>query len=110
MEERLVREISTFAYPYGYYNSTVQQIVRSVGYLSACAVRYKPSSTRDDPFALARLVITGHTSQDTFARLLTGTNLPITMRLKQVRASVWKFVRHTASKLSNPFSERMETR
>lgn len=93
LEDKLGREVSSFAYPYGYYSATVKQVVHSAGFSSACAVRYRHSSTWDDPFALARLVITAHTRRDSFARLLTEPSLPVTMRLKQVRASVWKFVR-----------------
>ena len=46
LEEKLSREVTSFAYPYGYYRSAVKQLVQDAGYSSACAVRYHMSLSR----------------------------------------------------------------
>lgn len=74
--QRLACRISSFAYPFGYYSREVRQFVVWAGYSSACAVRYDMSSTRDDPFALARLIVTRNTDMSGFARLLEGGWMP----------------------------------
>ncbi len=109
LEENLVRPISSFAYPYGYYSVSVQDLVRRAGYASACAVRYRPSSVDDDQFALARLMITANTSMPDFARLVAGPGLPVQQTFKQVRASIWKLVRSAIPTRSSPFPAEMET-
>jgi peptidoglycan/xylan/chitin deacetylase (PgdA/CDA1 family) len=76
LEERLSRKVATFAYPFGLYTEAISNMVREVGYSSACAVRYSMSSTGDDVFALARLMVTRSTSLSDFHRLVEGRTLP----------------------------------
>ncbi len=109
LEQELNREVSSFAYPFGYYSASIQNLVRSAGYSSACAVRYRPSSIHDDPFALARLMVTANTALDDFRRLLTGPGVPISTKFKQARACIWKLARPAVYRLSAAFPGNMET-
>lgn len=101
LEEKLNKEVLTFAYPYGYHSAALEHLVRAAGYTSACAVKYKMSSMDDDPFSLSRLVVTSEINIDNFTKLLNGTYAPVKTAFKQVRALLWKFVRRGTTKLAN---------
>jgi peptidoglycan/xylan/chitin deacetylase (PgdA/CDA1 family) len=86
LEEHLNQPISSFAYPYGYYNRHIQEIVRTSGFISACAVKQSMSSLYDDPFALARLAITPDTKvHDLEAALSSGCGPLVPSPLKRIR-------------------------
>jgi peptidoglycan/xylan/chitin deacetylase (PgdA/CDA1 family) len=97
LEDHLALEIFSFAYPHGYHTARVQQLVREAGYTSACAVKYAISSETDNPFALARLLVSPDSNIEEFAALLTGrSSPPISTRHKMyahARSSVWRLVR-----------------
>src|SRR6266571_2544993 len=52
LEYHLGREVSTFAYPFGYHSATLRRQVREAGYTSACTVKDEMSSETTNPFAL----------------------------------------------------------
>jgi Glycosyl transferase family 2/Polysaccharide deacetylase len=54
LEERLGREVTSFAHPHGYANARLRQGVHAAGYRSACAVRNLASHPGEDRFFLAR--------------------------------------------------------
>jgi peptidoglycan/xylan/chitin deacetylase (PgdA/CDA1 family) len=97
LEDHLQQEIFSFAYPYGYHTASIQRLVRETGYTSACAVKYAMSSETDDPFALARLLISPDSHIEEFAALLTGHgSSPETTAYKlyaRARASAWRLAR-----------------
>ena len=66
LEEQLGLPVPAFAYPHGYNSPAVRRLVREAGYTSATAVRNALSSTRDDPYRIARLMLK---STDTTADL-----------------------------------------
>lgn len=99
LERRLALEVTTFAYPFGHYDATIQRIVQEIGYSSACAVKYATSSTRDDPFALARLIVTADTEISHFAGLLTEGGLSIAQTWHRLRAWGWQLTRHRIAQL-----------
>ncbi len=101
LEHQLGQEISSFAYPYGYYASTVRQQVREAGYTSACAVKHKMSSETSDPFALARLTVVAGTSSDALASLLTEhRSLDVLTMYKRARTPVWQLVRRSSASVT----------
>jgi peptidoglycan/xylan/chitin deacetylase (PgdA/CDA1 family) len=62
--------VDTFAYPHGFHDRRVRQLVVDAGFTGACAVKQALSSTEDDRFALARIMPTGEvTGADLVARL-----------------------------------------
>lgn len=100
LEDCLGRAVVSFAYPFGYQTALLRQLVREVGYTSACAVKHAISSERDDPFALARLMVGADTQVPTFATLLTGRcSSPAAMVYKmyaRTRTPIWQLVRRSS--------------
>jgi peptidoglycan/xylan/chitin deacetylase (PgdA/CDA1 family) len=94
VEDNLKQKVSSFAYPFGYYNAAVRQIVKEAGYTSACAVKYLISSTADDPFTLSRFIVTPDMSIDRFANLLTSRRTPVALMSRRVRDTASQFIRH----------------
>ena len=70
LEEHLGQAVLSFAYPHGWTTGSIKRMVRAAGYTSACAVKNLLSSSTDDPFELARLVVTGSTSVADLTQLL----------------------------------------
>jgi peptidoglycan/xylan/chitin deacetylase (PgdA/CDA1 family) len=90
LEQALGRSVETFAYPHGYHDNTVKQLVAEAGYSSAAAVRNALSPADDDPFALARVTITADFSAEQVARVLTGQGAPIARRRERLRTRLWR--------------------
>lgn len=97
LEERLAQEVSSLAYPFGYYTTAVRRIVQEAGYSSACAIKYAMSSTVDNPFALSRLMITPDTDVDDLAELITGSSVSLAMLFNSLRSSIWRFLRRCSA-------------
>ncbi len=99
LEEYLGQQVSSFAYPYGYYNTRLQQIVRACGFTSASAIRRAISSLHDNPYALARLAIWPDTDVHTLATaLLTGRGPLVASPVKRIRANLRLHVRSVYGK------------
>jgi peptidoglycan/xylan/chitin deacetylase (PgdA/CDA1 family)/predicted SAM-dependent methyltransferase len=96
LEERLAREVETFAYPHGCYSPAVRQLVRRAGYSSACAVKQALSAIADDRFALARVMVTADADSERFAGLLAGRGLPVAPTRERLRTKGWRFARRSA--------------
>ncbi len=92
LQDHLGIEVSSFAYPYGFYSRQVRRLVVEAGYESACAVRYDLSSPTDDPFALCRQIVRPATDLAAFAAILRG-EAPHRF-VDRVRSRGWTFVRH----------------
>lgn len=56
LEDHVQREVTTFAYPFGYHSGAVRRAVQQAGYTSACAVHERIGTTAD-PFAISRWTI-----------------------------------------------------
>jgi len=94
LEEHLSQQISSFAYPFGYYSAQVRQIVQAIGFTSACAIKRGLSSLDDDPYALARLAIKPDTGMEALAvALSTGRGPLIASPMKRTRAQLRQSVR-----------------
>jgi peptidoglycan/xylan/chitin deacetylase (PgdA/CDA1 family) len=91
--EAAVGTVSSFAFPHGYYTSRLRRQVARAGFSSACAVKDALSSTREDRFALARVVVRGSTDEDAFARLLRGEHVSAAPRAGPLRRGAWRAVR-----------------
>jgi len=97
LERHLGQHVASFAYPYGYYSPAVRRMVQKAGFTSACAVKHAMSSTSDDYFALARIMITSDIDMAAFARLLSGQGLNAAPRRQRARTVGWRFARRGAS-------------
>jgi peptidoglycan/xylan/chitin deacetylase (PgdA/CDA1 family) len=98
LEQHLQHEISAFSYPYGYYTSAIQRMVRDAGYTSACTVQYEVSAPSDNPFAMTRLNIDRSIDTNALEALLHKP-LPSSPkpRLKRALAYGWRVKRSLAS-------------
>lgn len=109
LEDHLDQEVCSFAYPYGYHTSAIRRIVRATGYTSACAVRHAMSSVTDDPFSLARLMVSADANIEEFAALLTGrSSSPATAVYKiyaRARTPVWQLFRRCAASVTQHLQE-----
>jgi peptidoglycan/xylan/chitin deacetylase (PgdA/CDA1 family) len=96
LEEKLNFPVFSFAYPYGYYSSRIKQMVKALGYSSACAVNYRISSTNEDPFELSRVIVREGTGIEAFEKLLQVGNTSIDITFRRARSSAWKLARRAA--------------
>lgn len=99
LEHRLGQPVPSFAYPHGYYTPAVRRMVREAGFSSACAVKDAMSTTADDRFALARIIIAAETGVADFAGLLLGRGLSAAPARRRVRTAGWQFVRRVTGLL-----------
>lgn len=90
LEQQLGQPVTSFAYPFGYYNRATRHWVRAAGYTSACAVKYAPSSARADAFALPRLIVRADTTLTAFAALV---NRPRAQHFWRARSALWHSIR-----------------
>jgi peptidoglycan/xylan/chitin deacetylase (PgdA/CDA1 family) len=105
--ERVIGPVASFAYPHGYYTKRLQRQVAEAGFRSACAVRDALSSTEDDRFAIARIVVRGGTGLDAFARLLEGDGVEVAPRDATLRRGAWRALRRAGAE---PIVHRLRSR
>lgn len=86
-------EISSFAYPHGFFSSGTAAMVRRAGYSSAVAVKNAFSHGLDDPFAIARVTITVATDLESFKGICRGEGRPLAWKRERVRTRAWRLGR-----------------
>lgn len=96
LEDKLGKEVTSFAYPFGYYTAKVRQIVCEAGYTSACTVRYSMSSLSSDPFALERLMVGADTDIAAFTSLLSSEHT-LSVAYMRTRTFAWQVVRRCST-------------
>jgi peptidoglycan/xylan/chitin deacetylase (PgdA/CDA1 family) len=92
LEDHIGQGVFSFAYPHGWTTTTVKRLVHAAGYTSACAIKNMLSSSADDPFELARLVVTGDMDAEGLARLLNHQPTGIESAFRQLARPVWRFL------------------
>ena len=60
LEERLEEPIRFFAYPYGKFNSQIEETIKESGYLGAFSTLPGKNGRNEDPFLLRRILIRGY--------------------------------------------------
>ena len=98
LEDRLGREIPSFAYPFGFHGPRVRALVQRAGFLSACAVKDALSGPGDDPLAIARIIVPGDTSVGTLADLLAGKGRPPAWRHERTSTKAFRVARRSAAR------------
>ncbi|WP_210443330.1 polysaccharide deacetylase family protein [Nocardioides sp. SYSU D00065] len=101
LEQQLQRPVTSFAYPHGNYSRRVREQVIEAGYTSAAAVRHAMSSTDDDVYALARVMVLADTTTDDLARLLAGDGIPQAPCRPRARTGLWRTARRTRRVLAS---------
>jgi peptidoglycan/xylan/chitin deacetylase (PgdA/CDA1 family) len=99
LEERLGREVASFAYPHGYANARLRRGVRAGGYRSACGVRNLPSHPEDDHFFLARHTMRPTIGLEAFRDILAAPYRPPSLLHTQVLPTGWRMVRRSRALL-----------
>ena len=99
LEDCLGHRVESFAYPHGYASLRVREIVHQEGFTSACRVRHALSSSREDPFALSRIIMTSGIGVADLGRLLTGDGLPVAPPVDRMLATGWRWARKAQAKL-----------
>lgn len=95
LEQELQRPVTAFAYPHGCYSARVREQVVEAGYTSSMAVRHALSSTEDDAFTRARVMVLADTTVDELDRLLTGEGIPHAPHRPRLRTVAWRAARRT---------------
>jgi peptidoglycan/xylan/chitin deacetylase (PgdA/CDA1 family) len=95
LEQLLEAPVRSFAYPHGFFSSTVRRLVRECGFVSACAVKNAMSSDADDLFALARLTVRSDTSRAQFNAWLAGRGAPLAPPRDRARTRAWRIYRRS---------------
>ena len=90
LEQALGQTVDTFAYPHGYHNKAVKQLVAAAGYTSAAAVRNALSPADDDAFALARVTVMSYFGPERIADVLTGRGAPTARPGERWRTRLWR--------------------
>jgi peptidoglycan/xylan/chitin deacetylase (PgdA/CDA1 family) len=75
IEDRLGTPVTGLAYPFGYFNTAVQEVARRLAYGYGCAVRNAMADGGSDLFALPRLTVARSTTITAFRQLVRGDNL-----------------------------------
>lgn len=98
LQDRLAGPVHSFAYPHGYSSPAVRRLVAAAGYRSACAVKNAFSHPADPAFAIARLMITRHTTEGTVAGWLAGRGAPLARRTDRLATHGWRTYRRIRSR------------
>jgi len=93
VEDAAGAPVATFAYPHGYSGPRIRRLVREAGYRGACGVKNALSSTTDDRFALARLLVRADTTAQEVGRWLDRTGAPPPPRRDSARTIGWRAYR-----------------
>lgn len=102
LEDELGTPVPAFAYPHGYSSPRVRRLVREAGYTSATAVRNALSSVRDEPYRIARLMLTNtHTAADV-AGWMAGEGAPVAPYPDGAKTIGWRWYRRARTALSGP--------
>ena len=72
LEDHLGFEVNSFAYPFGFRNRRIKELVKDAGFESACAVRYRTALSTDDVFDLPRHIVRGDMPFSEFQDLVCG--------------------------------------
>lgn len=93
LEQMVSQPVNSFAYPHGYHDRPVRQLVIDAGFTSASAVRNALSHEHDDVFALARVTVLADFDSERINHVLTGRGVPKAKPGERWRTAGWRKVR-----------------
>jgi peptidoglycan/xylan/chitin deacetylase (PgdA/CDA1 family) len=99
LQDQLDLPVPSFAYPHGYSNRRVRELVRTAGYESACSVKNALSHWNDARYSLSRLTVTARTPDSTVRHWLSGTDARIGRADDRLIARAWRGYRRGRSRL-----------
>lgn len=96
LQQRLQLRMRSFAYPHGYHNRPVRDLVAAAGYDNATEVGRRLHTPRESRYAVPRLQPTpSHAGSDLVALATTGEP-GLVPKVKQVAQPGWRLVRRAA--------------
>lgn len=102
LEDVLGHEITHLAYPHGYNSPTVRRAAASAGYASAVAVRHAFSSSWDESYRIARLILrAGHTIEDVES-WMRGENARVAPFRDSLPTLGWRVYRGMRARVRGP--------
>lgn len=109
LAQHLEQEITSFAYPFGYYTAAVRQVVREAGFTSSCAVKHQVSAETSDPFSLPRLLVNSEHRGEKFASLITGhiesVVDAVNLLYLRARTPLWQLIRRGTAPVTRYLQE-----
>lgn len=109
LEDFLGHRVRSFAYPHGFYDRHSMAAVANAGYDSAVAVRNALSSSLDDRFSLARLMVRATTSMSTIEAWLSGRGARVAPFPVPFRTRAWRLRRRASELTEGDLEEPNET-
>jgi peptidoglycan/xylan/chitin deacetylase (PgdA/CDA1 family) len=100
VEDALGEATRSFAYPYGYHDRVVKQMVRDAGFDNAAAVKNVHSHTSDDRWALARITIERSTRWQDLADRLLAADPPVAPDRDRLTTVGWRAARRIRAALA----------
>jgi peptidoglycan/xylan/chitin deacetylase (PgdA/CDA1 family) len=100
LEQLLGKAVPSFAYPFGYVNAQVREVVAHAGFTSACAVNYRISTHTDNLLTIPRLIVRGDHTAAALANALAGRGERVIQLKDQMRTRAWHAVRRLVTKVS----------
>jgi peptidoglycan/xylan/chitin deacetylase (PgdA/CDA1 family) len=94
LEDSLGLTVPSMAYPFGYSNARVRQVVSEIGYARACVVGNMIAGPYSDPFALKRLTVRRSTNPAKFEVMVRG-QAPTSLLKDRSLTKGWAMVRRT---------------
>jgi peptidoglycan/xylan/chitin deacetylase (PgdA/CDA1 family) len=98
LEDQLQLSVSSFAYPFGYWNRAVRAVVVDAGYRSACAVRDLSSSTLDDRHTISRWTVPFGMDAPALLRMLETRSGRVAELRSNARAGASRLLRRAGVK------------
>jgi peptidoglycan/xylan/chitin deacetylase (PgdA/CDA1 family) len=105
--EPVVGRPVSFAYPHGYYTGRLERQVAEAGFASACAVKQAISSTDDDRYAIARVLIMADTTVERLAEIVNGHGVEVAPGPRRLRRGAWRVARRAGAE---PLLARVRSR
>lgn len=99
LEDRLGQAVDLLAYPYGFHDCEVAGAARAAGYVAAYGVKNALSHRRDDPYAIARLVVGPDLEAEQLAAWLDSRGAPTAWSGERWRTRVFRAGRRAARRL-----------
>ncbi|MCA9837965.1 MAG: polysaccharide deacetylase family protein [Trueperaceae bacterium] len=93
LEDALGVETKSLAYPHGYFSQRIRALAIEAGYDNACAVKHAMSKAQDDRFALSRVDIRHHVTNEILSSYLSEDLLPLAPQTESIKTKLWRLAR-----------------
>lgn len=90
LEDRLGREITAVAYPFGYHSRAVRRAAQKAGYAFGCAVGNLSANSLSDRLAIPRLTVKSTADGEVLQRLVTHATGRHDQVVSETKRLVWR--------------------